>query len=257
MHLFSLKGKVAIVTGGYGYLGHAFVEALQEAGATVVVGGRSYDKFERVFAGKERIVFFSMDISKTVQIRDCFRRVFDEYGHIDILVNNAIYLSGQFPEEITDDDLSYSFDGTLSSVFRCIREVIPYMKQAKGGNIVNIASMYGLVAPNFKVYDGACRKNFNPPQYGAAKAGIVQLTKFFAEYLIPYGIRVNSISPGPFPSIKVQEDQEFIKRLSESNPSGRIGNPEDLKGAIVYLTSNASRYVVGQNLHVDGGWTIW
>ena len=254
---FSLKGKIAIVTGGYGYLGQAFVEALQEAGAVVLVAARDQKKFESVFAGKQNVFFQYLDISDTESIKQCFAAVKDTYGKIDILVNNAMYLSGQFPEKITDKDLAYSFDGLISSVYKCIREVLPYMREQQYGKIVNIASMYGVVVPDFKVYTDGCEPNFNPPQYGAAKAAVIQLTRFFAEYAIGDHINVNAISPGPFPSTSVQKNQEFIKRLSAKNPSKRIGVPEDLKGTIVFLSSEASRYVVGQNIQVDGGWTIW
>lgn len=254
---FSLKNKVAIVTGGYGYLGKAFVQSLNEAGAQVIVAGRDKQKFESVFSDTTDIYFYHLDISNTESIRKCFADVNSIYGSIDILVNNAVYLSGQFPEKVSDKDLAYSFDGIIGSVYKCIREVIPYMREQKSGNIVNIASMYGVVVPDFKVYDGDCKSNFNPPQYGASKAGVIQLTKFFGEYLIGDNIRVNAISPGPFPSFSVQKNQEFVNRLAGKNPSRRIGNPEDLKGALLFLASDASKYVVGQNIQVDGGWTIW
>lgn len=257
LEFFSLKNKVAIVTGGYGYLGKAFVQSLNEAGAKVIVAGRDGQKFEAAFPNTTDIYFHPLDISSTESIKQCFSDVNCIYGSIDILVNNAMYLSGQFPEEVTDKDLAYSFDGIMGSVYKCMREVIPYMRKQKSGSIVNIASMYGVVAPDFKVYDGECKSSFNPPQYGASKAGVIQLTKFFGEYLIGDNIRVNAISPGPFPSSSVQENQEFVNRLAGKNPSQRIGKPEDLKGALLFLASDASRYVVGQNIQVDGGWTIW
>lgn len=254
---FSLKNKIAIVTGGYGYLGKAFVQSLNEAGAKVIVAGRDEQKFASAFSDATDIYFHPLDIASTESIKQCFADVNSIYGSIDILVNNAVYLSGQFPEEVSDKDLTYSFDGIMGSVYKCIREVIPYMKERKCGNIVNIASMYGVVVPDFKVYNDDCKSNFNPPQYGACKAGVIQLTKFFGEYLIGDNIRVNAISPGPFPSPSVQKNQEFVSRLAGKNPSQRIGNPEDLKGALLFLASDASRYVVGQNIQVDGGWTIW
>jgi NAD(P)-dependent dehydrogenase (short-subunit alcohol dehydrogenase family) len=145
----------------------------------------------------------------------------------------------------------------LGSVFRSIREVMPYMKMTGMGNIINIASMYGIVVPDFRLYEGECLGSFNPPQYGAAKAGVIQLTKYFAEYLIPFNIRVNAISPGTFPSKSTQKNKEFIRRLSSKNPANRIGVPDDLKGTLVYLASDASKYVIGQNIQVDGGWTLW
>lgn len=254
---FSLKNRVAIVTGGYGYLGKAFVQSLNEAGAKVIVAGRDEQKFKDAFPDAADIYFYLLDISSTESIKECFEDVNCIYGSIDILVNNAVYLSGQFPEEVTDKDLTYSFDGIMGSTYKCIREVIPYMRKQKSGNIVNIASMYGVVVPDFKVYNDDCKSSFNPPQYGASKAGVIQLTKFFGEYLIGDNIRVNAISPGPFPSPSVQQNQEFVSRLAGKNPSLRIGNPEDLKGALLFLASDASKYVVGQNIQVDGGWTIW
>ena len=257
LDFFSLENKVAIVTGGYGYLGKAFVQSLNEAGAKVVVAGRDEQKFKLAFPIVSNIYYCPLDISNTESIKKCFADVNKTYGSIDILVNNAVYLSGQYPEEVSDKDLAYSFDGIIGSVYKCIREVIPYMRGQKSGNIVNIASMYGVVVPDFKVYDGDCKPNFNPPQYGASKAGVIQLTKFFGEYLIGDNIRVNAISPGPFPSPSVQKNEEFVNCLAGKNPSRRIGNPEDLKGALLFLASDASKYVVGQNIQVDGGWTIW
>lgn len=254
---FSLENKVAVVTGGYGYLGKAFVQSLHEAGAKVIVGGRDEPKFEAAFPDAADICFHPLDVSSTESIKRCFADVNRMSGSIDVLVNNAAYLSGQFPEEISDKDLAFSFDGVIGSVYKCIREVIPYMREQQSGNIVNIASMYGVVVPDFNVYEGDCLSNFNPPQYGASKAGVIQLTKFFGEYLIGDNIRVNAISPGAFPSSSVQEDKEFVSRLAIKNPSRRIGTPEDLKGALLFLASDASRYVVGQNIQVDGGWTIW
>lgn len=254
---FSLDGKIAIVTGGYGYLGKAFSEALCEAGARVYVAARDKDKFLKTFEDNDNIVFLDFDISSTESIKNGFKKVFDKEGHIDILVNNAFYLSGQFPEEITDEDILRSFDGVAGSVYRCIREIIPYMREQGMGNIINIASMYGIVVPDFRMYEGSCKSSFNSPLYGASKASVIQLTKFFAEYLIKDNIRVNAIAPGTYPSTKVQENKEFVKRLSEHNPTGRIGKPEDLKGTLVYLASDASRYLIGQTIQVDGGWTIW
>jgi gluconate 5-dehydrogenase len=115
--------------------------------------------------------------------------------------------------------------------------------------------MYGMVAPDFTVYDDF-PDFLNPPHYGAAKAGIIQMTKYFASYLAPYGILVNAVSPGAFPSADVQKHTGFIAALGKKNPLKRIGQPDELKGVFVFLASNASTYVTGQNIAVDGGWTV-
>lgn len=257
LDFFSLKGKVAIVTGGYGHLGTAFSLALHDLGATVYVAARNKEKFLEKFEGEEGIFFLPFDIMSSDSIRNGLKTVYNNNGRIDVLINNAFQIAGQFPEETTDDELLKSFDGTIGSVYKCIREVMPYMKKQNKGNIINIASMYGIVAPDFRLYEGECRENFNSPQYGAGKAAIIQLTKYFAEYLSPYNIRVNAIAPGTYPSGDALESIEFCKRLSAHNPMGRIGTPEDLKGTIAYLATDASQYTTGQTIQVDGGWTIW
>ena len=124
------------------------------------------------------------------------------------------------------------------------------------GVILNVASMYGVVAPDYKIYLN--NNHANPPSYGAAKAGIVQLTKYLASFLGKDGVRVNCISPGPFPfKSTVDEIPEFIKTLEDKTMLDKIGNPEDLKGIVALLCSDASNYITGQNISIDGGWTSW
>jgi gluconate 5-dehydrogenase len=255
--LFSVKNKVVVITGGYGYLGKSISEGLAEHGAEVVVLARNEAKFNTTFENSilKNIHFQVFDIASTESIKNGFQTVFDKFGQIDVLINNAFYLRGNIPETLSDEDWNYSIDGSLNSVYRCIREVMPYLKQSKSGRIINVASMYGMVAPDFTVYEGF--PNFlNPPHYGAAKAGIIQLTKYFASYLAQYGILVNAISPGAFPSKSVQKHKSFISSLENKNPLKRIGQPDELKGIFVFLASNASTYVTGQNIAIDGGWTM-
>lgn len=255
---FRLDGKVAVVTGGAGHLGSAITEGLLEAGAKVLVFARSYEKFDAKFGNRDSVLFYEGDISSSGSVRDCYKFAVDKFGQIDILVNDAVFLKGggKLPEDIDDAILSYSADGIFCSAYRCIREVIPYMG-GRGGKIVNIASMYGVVVPNLSMYSDLCSAYLNPIHYGALKAAVLQMTKYFGAYLIKKGINVNAVTPGTYPSPKVQQNEEFVRRLSEKNPAGRIGMPEDLKGAVVYLSSKASDYVVGQNIIVDGGWTLW
>lgn len=255
--LFSLKGKTVLVTGGYGHLGSAISFGLAGAGATVFVLGRDENKFKQAFAAsvQEDIRFQFCDISQTQSIATAFEQVKELNGKIDVLVNNAFYSKGQHPEQLSDEEWAYGIDGNLNSVYRCIRKVIPYMKES-GGRIINVSSMYGIVSPDFSVYEES-PASLNPPHYGAAKAGVLQLTRYFACYLGKYNITVNAVTPGPFPSETVQQDEVFIQKLKKKNPLGRIGKPEELQGAFVYLASDASAFMTGQNLVIDGGWTAW
>lgn len=257
IELFSLKGKTAIVTGGCGHLGRAMVAALADAGASVWVAGTNHDKFLRVFGSDTTLRFVKIDIMDSTSIREAFTAVAAEAGQIDVLINNAAQYAGigKKSEDLSDDDWVRCIEGIAGSTYKCIREVLPFMKA--GGSIVNIASMYGIVSPYLAVYEPPCEASLIPVNYSAGKASVIQMTRYFGTYLIDRKIRVNSISPGPFPSPKVQENKVFADRLREKNPSHRLGDPEDLKGAVLFLASDASKYVVGQNIQVDGGWTIW
>jgi len=250
---FKLINKVAIITGGNGHLGTQMSLALSEAGAIVIIAAQNEEKCTDILS--DSIYFCKCDISSSESIKEEFAWVKKKFGSIDILINNAVFTRGQSPEEMEEDDWKYGIDGCLNSAFRTIKAVIPYFKEQQSGNIVNISSMYGIISPDFKIYEG--NTFLNPPHYGAAKAGIIQLTKYYAAYLAKYNVRVNAVSPGTFPTSKVQENKVFVERLSGKNPMGRIGQPNELKGVLVFLSSEASSYITGQNIAVDGGWTIW
>jgi NAD(P)-dependent dehydrogenase (short-subunit alcohol dehydrogenase family) len=261
LQLFDLTGKTAAVTGGYGHLGRAMVNVLADCNATVVVAGRLEEKFSAVFGegNNPKIQFREINILNTESIVNCFSDVRKEFGTIDVLVNNACTVKGNSQENISDEDWNYTMESVLGSVHKTIEAVMPGMKEQKSGKIVNIASMYGLVSPDFRLYKGdGCESYINPPHYGAAKAAMIQLTKYYAASLGPYNIQVNAIAPGPFPKESIQkENPEFVRRLKEKNPLNKIGKPEDLAGVIMLLSSSASDFITGQTIQVDGGWTIW
>lgn len=258
VYTFSLKNKVIIVTGGYGHLGKAITESLLHHEASVYVMGRDETKFTETFqdaiANKALLYFVSGDISATESINSAFQTVFDKEGKIDVIINNAFYSKGQSPQNMTDDEWAYCIDGTLSSVFRTTRSIIPFYKATGQGKIINVSSMYGIVAPQFEIYE-EFPQYLNPPHYGAAKAGVLQLTKYYASYLGNQNIQVNAVTPGPFPSETVQQTEGFIKALETKTSLNRIGKPEDLAGAFVFLASDAANFITGQNIIIDGGWT--
>ncbi|MCF8360340.1 MAG: SDR family oxidoreductase [Prolixibacteraceae bacterium] len=260
--IFNLKNKNAIVTGGYGHLGKGMVESLLTCGCNVIVAGRSKEKYIKAFANdtENNIHFQDIDIMSSESIETCFSEVHKRFGSIEILINNAHSAKGNSQENMSDEDWNYTMEGVVGSTYKSIRAVIPYMKEQKSGKIINITSMYGIVSPDFEsLYMGDnCEKYTNPPHYGAAKAAMIQLTKYYAVLLGKYNIYVNAISPGPFPKEIIQnENPEFINRLKNKNPLKRIGKPEDLAGIIALLSSPASDFITGQTFQVDGGWTIW
>lgn len=255
--LFSLNNKVAIVTGGYSYLGKKMSESLAEAGARVFVTGTSEKKCINIVKDFKKnglkVEFEVIDVGTRESIDKCFQNIYTKSRKIDILINNAYFGVGGNLENISEKEWQRGIDGTINSVYRCTQAIIPYFN--KGGNIINITSMYGIVSPDPSVYKGNSFNN--PPDYGAGKAAIIQFTRYCAVHLSGKKIRVNAVCPGPFPSSKVQENKSFIKELVKKIPLGRIGKPEELKGIILFLASDASSYITGQNICVDGGWTIW
>lgn len=252
--IFDLSGQVVIVTGGYGHLGRAASAGLAAHGAQVAVMGRSRERFDAVFPEPNRVDFVEGDILDTVSVAAAFTQVAERWGRIDGIINNATTVSGREPLAITDDEWAQTMDGVVGSAYRCIREVVPFLESAGGGSIVNVSSMYGVTVPDFRVYDDFPEFT-NPPHYGAGKAGLIHMTRYFARLLGPSNIRVNTVSPGPFPNERIQGKTGFIENLEAKTALGRIGKPDDLIGAFVYLCSPASAFVTGHNLVVDGGWT--
>jgi NAD(P)-dependent dehydrogenase (short-subunit alcohol dehydrogenase family) len=254
IHRLSLEGKNVAITGGYGHLGVAIVDSLVAHGANVSVFGKDEDKFYAA-SFSPNVQFVQCDLADAQQVKSSIKKVVDRYdGKLAGFINNAFFLQGQSPINMTDSEWATGIDGTLATVFRCTREVTPFMIKQGFGKIVNVSSMYGLVAPDFSVYDES-PEFLNPPHYGAAKAGVLQLTRYYAGYLGTRGICVNSVTPGPFPNENVKRNRPFVERLEKHTMVGRVGSPEDVAGVFVFLMSDASNFVTGQNFIVDGGWT--
>lgn len=258
--LFSLNNKIAIVTGGAGHLGYSISEVLAEYGCLVFIVSRHiFEDDEKVFRlrkrFKEQIRTAVVDVGSTESIGKTYKEIVSEHEKIDILVNNAFYGSYGSLENMTEESWNKGIDGSINSVFRCTKEIIPTMKKLQSGSIINIASMYGTVSPCPEIYGDSGFDN--PPNYGAGKAAIIQFTRYAACHLAKYGIRVNAVSPGPFPNEDVQKNKKFIANLIQKVPMKRIGQPFEIKGVIVFLASDASSFITGANIPVDGGWTAW
>ena len=253
--MMNLNNKVILITGGYGYLGKEISLGLAKHGAKVVVLARSKEKFDTAFKKQDNIFFVHCDVGSTISVINAFSIAHKQFGSINCLINNAFFADGQNPLGITDEQFAHTMDGIIGNVYRCVREIVPYFDKKHACKIINVSSMYGMVAPDFDVYKNA-PEFLNPPHYGIGKAGLIQLTKYFASFLGKQNIQVNAISPGAFPSEEVQANSRFIKALEEKNVLKRIGRPQDLIGAFVLLASDYSDYITGQNIVIDGGWTI-
>ena len=251
-HIFDMTGKVVVITGGSGYLGSACVEAMKDLGAIMV----NADIMQRP-EGREDL-FVECNIREQDAFNKLFKNVYETYGKIDAVVNCGFYGPqrkwNHDLEFMQDEDWSEYLEGTLTSVFRSVRDCVPYLKE-NGGSIVNFCSMYGLVSPDFSIYEEGSSAR-NPPCYGSAKAGVQQLTKYAASDLAKYGIRVNCVSPGPFPRPSNQVN-DFAEKLAKKTMLGRIGVNDEIAGAVALLCSDASTYMTGTNIVVDGGWTAW
>ncbi len=262
--LFRLDDKVAIVTGAAGHLGKAIAIGLAEVGAHVCLVGRTEAKVA-VLAGELtkrglKAEAQLCDVTEADQIAALMGRIAARWGRLDVLVNNAHAGRAGIMADSKKADYVSAIEIAVAAAAELVNAGHALLKAAAAKNgdaaVINISSMYGMVSPDPRVY-GVSKMN-NPPHYGAAKAALLQYTRYAACHLAADGIRVNAISPGPFPPDAVCErDPAFCGKLIDKVPMGRLGKPDDLKGATVFLASPASRFVTGANLPVDGGWTAW
>jgi len=261
-NLFSLKAKVVLVTGATGYLGRAMSFAIAEAGAHVLINSRSIERCDKLVEelrgsglSAESAVF---DVSLEKEV-DEFLSAY-RTKPIDVLVNNAYSGGGGNVELSNTNSYSESYNCSVIAAHRLLQGLLPSLRLAvkKSGyaSVINIASMYALVSPDQRIYNSGAVAN--PPFYGASKAALLQWSRYAACEFSKELIRVNSISPGAFPSKAVQSDSpNFIEKLALKVPMGRIGQSSEIQGPVVFLASSASSYINGANLVVDGGWTCW
>jgi len=258
-NIFDLNSKGFVVTGGAGYLGSKIVEALVDFGGRVVIAEIADKKIESFIPGSKikNVKLIECDLDSIDSVKSMFSEAEVWLGSINGLFNMAAYVSymgSGDADDMTDETFMTGINGTLGYTYRCSREVVPYMKKNNCGTIINTGSLYAMVGPDFRTYINGYN---SPPNYGAGKAAILQLTRHCASQFAKYGIRVNSISPGSFPHPHQQEDKQFMKNLADRTMIGRIGFPEDLLGAAILLASDASVYMTGTNVIVDAGTTAW
>jgi gluconate 5-dehydrogenase len=257
--LFDLSGRTALITGGTGYLGTAFSEALAEAGATVVISSRdaaraqeAADALPTVNGNRHHGV--ALNQLDADSIRDGFQQAVEAAGAVDILVNNGLAATSGDITNVTFEAFA-QHQRNNAGYFELARHLRDHVvSRSVPGTVTNIGSMYGQVASYPDAYKDIC--SASPVAYHALKGGTIHMTRHLAAYWADDNVRVNCLSPGPFPNPETAP-AEMVKRLNERLPMKRMGLPWELKGALVFLASDASTYVTGQNLTVDGGWTAW
>ena len=260
--LSNLSGRVSIITGATGHLGKVISETLAELGSDLILIDRPESDFSTMISDLKprwgvEVETYLCDLELPIQRKELISSVVNSHKELNCLINNAAFvgtseLSGwSVPfEQQTPETFSRALEVNLTAVFDLVKGFSSILKNSKSANIINIASIYGMYAPDWDIYKGTDMNN--PAAYGSSKAGLIQLTRWLSTQLAPQ-VRVNSISPG---GIFRNQEKEFVKRYEAKTPLGRMATEDDLKGAISFLATDLSKYVTGQNLSVDGGWGV-
>ena len=264
--MFDLKKKTIILTGAAGRLGSQYSHTLSAAGADVILVDVDDDKnkkLENTLTKKyhTKPMSFNIDITKRQDVKELKNAILDAYGKIDVLVNNAHFVPREHaqrdaPFELYPLDLwNKTIATNLTGLLLLCQEVGKVMIKQKRGVIVNISSIYGMVGPDQRIY-GKSRLN-SPISYAATKGAIVNLTRYLAAYWHRKNIRVNTLTLGGVFDPELHTDKKFLEKYSEKTMLGRMARNDEYNGALLFLVSDASSYMTGANLVVDGGWTAW
>jgi NAD(P)-dependent dehydrogenase (short-subunit alcohol dehydrogenase family) len=255
-----LKGKVIVVTGGAGLIGKEFIKAIIENEGIAIIADINVDIGEKV---KEElsiqlktnlIEFIQLDITSKSSLLNCINLIDKKYGKIDALVNNAYPRNKSYGKHFFDvefEDFVENLGLNLGGYFTTSQQFAKYFKKQKYGNIINISSIYGVIAPKFEVYENTPMTM--PVEYAAIKSGLIHLTKYMAKYFKNMNIKVNALSPG---GIFDNQPNDFLKKYKKECLNKGMLDKSDLKGTLVYLLSDMSKYVNGQNIVVDDGFSI-
>jgi NAD(P)-dependent dehydrogenase (short-subunit alcohol dehydrogenase family) len=241
-----LTDKIIIVTGGSGLLGQSIIKKITAEGAHAINLDMGIDQSADLSA-------MACDITSTTSVQSAIFGILERFGRIDGLVNNAYPRTSDWGvrfENIPIDSWKQNVDFQLNSYFFMSQEVLKSMKENKKGSIVNIASIYGVVGPDFSIYDET--EMTMPAAYAAIKGGLVNLSRYLSSYYGPHGIRVNCVSPG---GVFNHQPKSFVTRYEAKTPLRRMAVPDDISPAVSFLLSDEAGYITGQNLVVDGGWT--
>jgi NAD(P)-dependent dehydrogenase (short-subunit alcohol dehydrogenase family) len=241
-----LNKKIIIVTGGSGLIGKAIVTDLKKKGSCVI-------NAEIGIKDDWKEIELNCDITNETSVKELLKKIIDRFGRIDGLVNNAYPRTkdwGKKFEDVTLESWKRNVDIQLNSCFFICQQVLEIMKQQKGGSIVNIASIYGVVGNDFTVYEDTGMTS--PAPYSAIKGGVINFTRYLASYFGSYNVRVNCVSPG---GVFNNQNPTFVAQFERKVPLKRMAKPEDIAPAVSFLLSDEASYITGHNLLVDGGWT--
>jgi 2-deoxy-D-gluconate 3-dehydrogenase len=266
---FRLDGKVALVTGGAGLLGSEFCRALSEAGASVIAADLDAGRAEGVAAGLRShgrtALSVRLDVTRSDSVREVLEGVRARHGRLDVLVNSAALdpkfdashheqaanAFEDYPIEMWNQALAVN----LTGLFLCSQAASRLMLERGQGVIINICSTYGLVGPDQRIYERPGKpKQFKPVYYSVTKSGVLGMTRYLATYFAGTGLRVNALTPG---GVFNDHDDGFVANYSARTVLGRMARKDEMNGALLFLASEASTYMTGANLVVDGGWTAW
>ncbi|MBA2525961.1 MAG: SDR family oxidoreductase [Pyrinomonadaceae bacterium] len=268
--LFDVHDKVVIVTGGIGQLGRQFSMALADRGARVAVFDAHADKL-RIAASfgehstSDNLLFLQVDVTHRGSIEDALNRVVAKWGAPHALINNAALDSppnspteenGPF-ETYPEASLDKVMDVNVKGVFQCCQVVGAELARSGRGSIINVCSIYGLISPDQRIYEYRSKENasfFKPAAYSVSKSALLNLTRYLATYWASRKVRVNTVT---FGGVANNQDEQFLKGYCARVPLGRMAHEDEYNGAIIFLISDASSYMTGSNLVIDGGWTAW
>jgi NAD(P)-dependent dehydrogenase (short-subunit alcohol dehydrogenase family) len=263
--LFDLHDRTAVVTGGAGLLGTQFCRTLAEAGAQVVVADQNEQAAAQLADSIKGSIAIKVDVSDPESVQALAAATVDRFGSLDILVNSAAIdpkfdpqHSGQHTNAFENYPLeawNQSLQVNLTGMFLASQAAVRQMLAGQGGVIINICSTYGLVGPDQRIYEREGQPpQFKPVTYTVTKAGVLGLTKYLATYYAGKPIRANALTPG---GVFNDHDDEFVQAYSARTVLGRMAEIDEMNGALLFLASDASKYMTGSNLVVDGGWTAW
>ncbi len=256
--MINLKNKLFFITGATGHLGSSICEGLAKNSANLVICSTSKLKAKELSdylnrSYKIKSMPYELDISSVIDVKKTIKEVLNDFGKVDCLVNNAFYTGECDFNNFSASNFNKGMEGTINQVISTTNLLIPELEKTEGC-VINIASMYGMVSPDPGIYKN---RKISYLDYGIGKSAIIHYTKYAAVQLAKNNIRVNCISPGPFPNDVTKKDTNFISELEKKVPLGRVGEANEIVGSVLFLSSNYASYITGHNLVVDGGWTIW